>query len=747
MPATPGSSTLRRLTGVALDALLVLLAVGGVLVLLAGSRWGLVALALGLVGLTAQLTAGWRRPAARRSGLGRAPVTRVLVVAGVAVAFVPDPGSTQGASAWGAGLAAALLVAGIVAEPFVARAAAFRVPVAAHLPGVPEQPRYPDLRPHTLLASLLACAVGLVLAAAGGPGWAWLLVGVLALVPLAVLAAAGVAKILLARRLRRQVPRAVARYAPDIVLYTGRPDDASYQLTMWLPYLQRSGLRFLIMTRNAVPAAALAGLTDIPVVEVRAAGDLDRFVVPSLKGALYVNASSANGALVRFQHLTHIYIGHGDSDKPPSYNPTHALYDEIYVAGPAATRRYAAHGVSIAPEKFRVVGRPQVEDVRPVERPIGEVAQPVVLYAPTWRGHVEETNLYSLPDGERIVQALLDRGATVVFRPHPFSYDFAEDAAVIRPRPGPARGRPPAHRPGAPVGGGRRARARHPGLPERGRRHGLRREQRRLGLPQVGQALRHGGRALRARSPSSRSTRSPRPPTWSAVTWPTSSPSWTGCSGPIRCASVGSPCARTTSATSRRSSTPRPSSAPCSRWSASRCPTSTSTTRTPRGTRRPGSRAPARRTTGRCPPTRRSPGRRATRRTPSRARRGGRRAGAHVSHSTRHQGRGRRTGPRPVPPDAAPGRVAGGRDRARAGRAGRRAAGRRPPGCRRCWACCPWWRCCCPSAATSCAAAARAVCSPRGRPRVPCSSSRSPCSRRSAESCPGPWPPACWCSP
>jgi hypothetical protein len=63
---------------------------------------------------------------------------------------------------------------------------------------------------------------------------------------------------------------------------------------------------------------------------------------------------------VRFQHLTHIYIGHGDSEKPPSYNPTHALYDQIYVAGPAATRRYAAHGVAIAPEKFRVVGRPQV---------------------------------------------------------------------------------------------------------------------------------------------------------------------------------------------------------------------------------------------------------------------------------------------------------------------------------------------------------------------------------------------------
>src|SRR3712207_8831453 len=61
--------------------------------------------------------------------------------------------------------------------------------------------------------------------------------------------------------------------------------------------------------------------TLFPYTTLFRSGDLDRYVVPSLRAALYVNASSANGALVRFQHLTHVYIGHGDSDKPPSYNP------------------------------------------------------------------------------------------------------------------------------------------------------------------------------------------------------------------------------------------------------------------------------------------------------------------------------------------------------------------------------------------------------------------------------------------
>ena len=138
----------------------------------------------------------------------------------------------------------------------------------------------------------------------------------------------------------------------------------------------------------------------MPVVEARGIADLDSLVVPSLKAAFYVNASSGNGALVRFQHLTHIYLGHGDSDKPPSYNPTHAMYDQIFAAGPAAVRRYAAHGVSIpgreVPDRRPAAGRGRA--CRPSDADQFDRA-PTVLYAPTWRGHVEETMLYSLPSG------------------------------------------------------------------------------------------------------------------------------------------------------------------------------------------------------------------------------------------------------------------------------------------------------------------------------------------------------------
>jgi hypothetical protein len=206
----------------------------------------------------------------------------------------------------------------------------------------------------------VATLVGLAVAAASASPWWFAATALVALGFPLVAALRGRSRIVLTRQLRTRVPEAVADYAPEFVLYTSRPDDASHQVTMWLPYLKRSGLRFLIITRNRTPAESLAGLTDVPVVEARKLSDLDKLVPESLKAAFYVNASSGNGAFVRYQHLTHVYLGHGDSDKPPSYNPTHAMYDRIFAAGPAATRRYAAHGVFIPAEKFQIVGRPQV---------------------------------------------------------------------------------------------------------------------------------------------------------------------------------------------------------------------------------------------------------------------------------------------------------------------------------------------------------------------------------------------------
>ena len=148
------------------------------------------------------------------------------------------PGLQQ---AVGAALDAAILVGSIVVEPFVARATRFRVPIAVRLPNLPSRRPLRDLGPLAVAASAVATLAGLLLAALSASSWWWVAFSLCSPVAVSVLAVDGRSKIVLARRLRKLVPRAVAAYAPDFVVYTSRPDDASYQVMMWLPYLKRAG--------------------------------------------------------------------------------------------------------------------------------------------------------------------------------------------------------------------------------------------------------------------------------------------------------------------------------------------------------------------------------------------------------------------------------------------------------------------------------------------------------------------------
>lgn len=65
--------------------------------------------------------------------------------------------------------------------------------------------------------------------------------------------------------------------------------------------------------------------------------------------------------------------------------------------------------------------RVYVAGVKITDRPIGEVEKPTVLYAPTGSGNSSDLNYSSLSIGEKIVSKLLARGATVIFRPHPYT--------------------------------------------------------------------------------------------------------------------------------------------------------------------------------------------------------------------------------------------------------------------------------------------------------------------------------------
>jgi hypothetical protein len=219
------------------------------------------------------------------------------------------------------------------------------------------------------------------------------------------------------------------------VVYYAAVNGARYQLGMWLPYLERLNRPFIVITRQAETLPTIESLTSAPILVPKRdniSESLDTMVVPSLKAAFYVQGSPANQTMQRYRGLTHVWLNHGDSDKQANFHPRHATYDKLFVSGQLGIERYAKHGIEVPPERFVIVGRPQIETIESRDEPLPPEAARTVLYAPTWKGGRPSTNYSSLPIGEDLVRALLARGATVIFRPHPVSYADKTDAQRIR---------------------------------------------------------------------------------------------------------------------------------------------------------------------------------------------------------------------------------------------------------------------------------------------------------------------------
>jgi hypothetical protein len=219
-------------------------------------------------------------------------------------------------------------------------------------------------------------------------------------------------------------------YGPVLTMpYNGH---AAFHIGLWSPYLERTGLPFTVVTTDALAFKRVAERYTIPVIYA-AKGDLRaiRAMLPkTLRAALYVY-SRDNKDFLRVRRLTHVWLHHGDSDKESSCRRKSAAYDVLAVAGQAAIDRYAAQRARIPSSKFKIVGRPQTEDIETATASICTVEKPVVLYAPTWYAADHKHNHSSLPIGTAIVSALLARNATVIFRPHPANRKLREAAAAI----------------------------------------------------------------------------------------------------------------------------------------------------------------------------------------------------------------------------------------------------------------------------------------------------------------------------
>jgi hypothetical protein len=378
---------------------------------------------LGYAAVCLALAASWagHRP---RPPLGADPATRTLLAAAV---LVPVSGPTAAVV-----LAAPVLLGLPLAEPILRRLARpwFHT---AHLSAArPRTPAALVTDGTAWLAHAAAVALAGLVAVLGWSGWLLLVpAGGVALLA-GWLAVDGVRRWRTGHRAElAPLTRALTAHSPRFLLYFSAPPDSEYQVRMWLPYLERIGEPFVVVLPERHNLPAVAAATTAPVVAYDTFEALDAVMaVASLRAAFYVNNGRDNAHCVRYARLTHVQLYHGDSDKAVTASPLNAMYDRIFVAGQAAIDRFAAHGVSIPPEKFRIVGRPQVGGLAVTESP---APQPVttVLYAPTWVGAHADSNYCSLPIAETIIEQLRGRGLTVIFRPHPYSRRDPASAATL----------------------------------------------------------------------------------------------------------------------------------------------------------------------------------------------------------------------------------------------------------------------------------------------------------------------------
>jgi hypothetical protein len=301
---------------------------------------------------------------------------------------------------------------------------------ARNLPGAPDKPVDPPRWPYGWAGAVICgfLVLGFVAATLSLPAAAFPMLAVPAVAMLAVIRA----QLSRFTRYSQEVLDKLRAYRPVLTMpYNGH---AAFHIGLWSPYLERTGQPFTVVTTDALAFQRVAERYTMPVIYAPK-GDLRaiRAMLPrTVRAALYVYSRNNDDFMKVRRRMTHVWLHHGDSDKEASCRRKSAAYDVLVVAGQAAIDRYAAHGVKIRSKKFRILGRPQTENIKTATAAISTVDKPVVLYAPTWySANYKKKNHSSLPIGTAIVSALLARNATVIFRPHPANRKLPESAAAI----------------------------------------------------------------------------------------------------------------------------------------------------------------------------------------------------------------------------------------------------------------------------------------------------------------------------
>ena len=185
------------------------------------------------------------------------------------------------------------------------------------------------------------------------------------------------------------------KYKPTFLFhFSAESPRHLYQIEQWLPSMEESGHPHAIITRELNIFLVLCEThQNVPILYIRNLRDLERTISDSVKGIMYVNPGMKNSHFLRLRDLTHVQLGHGESDKLASAAKQMRSYDIIAVAGQGAVERFDKAGIHINPFQFEKIGRPQLKGLQKSKEstPIA-----TVMYAPTWESPDEQNNYSSV---------------------------------------------------------------------------------------------------------------------------------------------------------------------------------------------------------------------------------------------------------------------------------------------------------------------------------------------------------------
>lgn len=182
----------------------------------------------------------------------------------------------------------------------------------------------------------------------------------------------------------------------------------SNQINPWIPVFVQADVKFVLLVRNEAFFEWLK--KEYPwmcIALARRGVDVEEFLglLPDAKTIFYPSSTGNNIHLVRFNHLHHVFIGHGDSDKASSANKALRLYDEVWTAGQGHIDRFNNSDFNTAHIKFVKVGRPNLRNILKSSNTHWKKSMDLkILYLPTWEGVVEEANYSSISFSGQVIR-------------------------------------------------------------------------------------------------------------------------------------------------------------------------------------------------------------------------------------------------------------------------------------------------------------------------------------------------------